>query len=89
MTSPTPAPKADIKRGIEERKARRDEVEAQLRSAKVLHDFDLRTLRDAVEAVVEDWRRQLDRNPDLVGQVLGKVVAVKMKLTPSPRRSTP
>jgi hypothetical protein len=31
-----------------------------------------------------DWRRQLDRNPDLVGQVLGKVVAVKMRLTPRP-----
>jgi hypothetical protein len=55
------------KRGIEERKADLARVDAQLRAAEVPHDFDVRTVRDAVGAVVEDWRRQLDRNPDVVG----------------------
>ena len=77
-SDPTPA----IKRGIDERTARIAEIDGQLKAAEVLHEFDIRTIRDAVQGVMEDWQQQLDRNPDLIGQVLGKVVAVKMKLTP-------
>jgi hypothetical protein len=77
-SDPAPA----IKRGIDERTARIAEIDGQLKAAEVLHEFDIRTIRDAVQGVMEDWQQQLDRNPDLIGQVLGKVVAVKMKLTP-------
>ncbi len=76
--------KTEIKRGIEDRKARLEHIDGQLKSAEVLHDFDIRVIRDAVQGVVQDWQAQLDRNPDVIGQVLGKMVAVKMRLTPRP-----
>jgi DNA invertase Pin-like site-specific DNA recombinase len=73
---------AEIKRGIEDRKAKLEHVDGQLKGASVLMDFDARTLADAVEAVTEDWRRQLKRNPDVVGQVLGKLLPIKMAAAP-------
>jgi hypothetical protein len=75
---------AEISRGTEEHKAVLEHIDGQLPSAEVSHDFDIRTVRDAVGAVVEDWLWQLDRNPDMVGQVLGKLVVVRVRLTPRP-----
>ena len=74
----------EIKHAIEDRKGKLEHVDGQLRSAEVLHDFDVRTIRDAVDGVLKEWRQQLDRNPDVIGQVLGKLVSVRMKLTPQP-----
>jgi DNA invertase Pin-like site-specific DNA recombinase len=74
----------EIKRAIEDRKGRLEHVDGQLRSAEVLHEFDVRTIRDAVDGVLKEWRQQLDLNPDVIGQVLGKLVTVRMRLTPQP-----
>jgi len=83
--NPTPEIRAEIDR----RSARVEEINGQLKAAEVLADFEPRLLRDAIEAVTEDYERQLKRKPELMGQVLGKILKVKMSVTPGPGRTDP
>jgi hypothetical protein len=56
--------------------------EDKLRGAEVLYSFNAEEFSDIVEAVTEDWVKQIKRNPDVIGAVLAKVLAVKLPVVP-------
>jgi DNA invertase Pin-like site-specific DNA recombinase len=70
--------KAEIEGSQTMLKAIRDKLEG----AEVLATIDPRLMADAVEAVALDWKKQLRRDPGVIGQVLGKLLHEKIKLTP-------
>src|SRR5262249_37630603 len=52
----------------------------------VLKSFNAQEMADAVEAVTLDWRKQLKRDPGVIGQVLAKLLPEKLKLFPPKAR---
>jgi hypothetical protein len=72
----------EFKAEIEGRKTMKRAVEDKLRGSDVLKTFDLQEFKDAIEAVAQDWRRQLKRDPEVIGQVLAKLLPLKMKFSP-------
>ena len=76
----------EYKAEIEGTKLMKQTVEDKLRGAEVLHSFDPEVMADAVEAITKDWRKQLKRDPDVIGQVLAKLLHEKLNLYPPKAR---
>jgi hypothetical protein len=73
----------EIKAEIEGVKLMKRAVEDKLAGAEVLYSFNAQEFADVLEAVTEDWAKQIRRSPDVIGQVLSKVLQFKIPVVPS------
>jgi len=77
-----------VKRGIADLNEKIEGADAQLKASNVLADVDLRMLKDGIDAVKAGWEKQIKKRPEVLAQVLGKLIGgqPKIKVTPDPSR---
>src|SRR5262249_34324368 len=77
-----------VKRGIADLNEKIEGADAQLKASNVLAGVDLRMLKDGSDAVKAGWEKQIKKRPEVLAQVLGKLIGgqPKIKVTPDPSR---
>src|SRR5262249_36016546 len=72
----------EIKAEIEGVKLMKQAVEDKLAGAEILKSFNAQEFTDIIEAITQDWQKQIKRSPEIVGQVLSKVLTFKLPVVP-------